>query len=525
MRRSIRPFLTDESGAVAPIYVVAASALIALAGVGYDYAQMATLDTELQNGADQAALAAASQLGGQTGAIDAAKAAAQNLVANRTIFANDGGSSALTVDATQFAFYANRPDAEAGSNAVTTDADARFVTVRFVSRRARYALTPLVGAVISPNITASATAGLGQALCKAPPIMMCNPAESTDPNFTQDYRGKGIKLVAAGGGNVGPGNFGYLDIGDNASGSAITELKRALGWETPPGDCLDTLAVTTKPGANTPVTDALNTRFDIYDNNACPNDGPNPGSCPPSVNAGKDVTRRANGNSCGTTGQGWQAPATPYRADSSGNVVGTPSAMGLPRDRCHATGNTSLCSTGVDGAIGDGNWDRATYFSVTYPGFNWQGAMSTAYGTTTPTRYQVYRWEVEHAGDSYVDSNTGVATTIGSPRVVSGSGASAVMSYRSPICSPPGVNPLTARTDRRAFPVALVNCNAASINGRTLVYPKMWLNVFLVEPSLQRSGLTSQSDVYVEIIDVNTLATNTGGATQVVRRAKPYLVK
>ena len=43
-------------------------ALIAAGGIAFDYARLAAMDTELQDAADQAALAAASQLDRQTGA-------------------------------------------------------------------------------------------------------------------------------------------------------------------------------------------------------------------------------------------------------------------------------------------------------------------------------------------------------------------------------------------------------------------------------------------------------------------------
>ena len=61
-------FWRNESGATAALYALALPALVAVAGVGFDYARLAGLDSELQNAADQAALAAVTQLDGQTGA-------------------------------------------------------------------------------------------------------------------------------------------------------------------------------------------------------------------------------------------------------------------------------------------------------------------------------------------------------------------------------------------------------------------------------------------------------------------------
>ena len=64
---------TDAS--VAPTVALSLVALIACGGLAFDYARLATLDTELQSAADQAVLAAASQLDGESGACRRAVAA------------------------------------------------------------------------------------------------------------------------------------------------------------------------------------------------------------------------------------------------------------------------------------------------------------------------------------------------------------------------------------------------------------------------------------------------------------------
>ena len=95
-QRSISEFGRNQSGAVAATYAIALTALVAIAGVGFDYGRMASLDTELQNASDQAALAGASQLDGRTNACSRASAAVTNFVANNTRFANDGGAPLVT---------------------------------------------------------------------------------------------------------------------------------------------------------------------------------------------------------------------------------------------------------------------------------------------------------------------------------------------------------------------------------------------------------------------------------------------
>src|SRR3546814_9971651 len=89
--------LKDESGATAAVFGLSLFALVAIGGLGFDYARLAGMDSELQNAADQAALAGASQLDGQNGACLRASAAATTLVANLTLLANDGDGTAVTL--------------------------------------------------------------------------------------------------------------------------------------------------------------------------------------------------------------------------------------------------------------------------------------------------------------------------------------------------------------------------------------------------------------------------------------------
>lgn len=62
-------FVKNADGAVAATYALALIPLIAIAGLAFDYTRAVGLDTELQNAADQAALAGATQLDRETGAI------------------------------------------------------------------------------------------------------------------------------------------------------------------------------------------------------------------------------------------------------------------------------------------------------------------------------------------------------------------------------------------------------------------------------------------------------------------------
>ena len=113
-----RRFSQDQSAAVAPTVALALFALIGMGGLAFDFARMANLDTELQTAADQAALAAASQLDGTTGARARATSAASALITNPTRFANDGDTG--TVGIASVTYYVDK----AGATVATGDSDA-----------------------------------------------------------------------------------------------------------------------------------------------------------------------------------------------------------------------------------------------------------------------------------------------------------------------------------------------------------------------------------------------------------------
>ena len=549
MRRSVRSLSRNTDGAVAATVGLSLFALIAFGGIAFDYARLASLDSELQDAADQSALAAASQLDQTSGAILRATAAANSLLTNRTLMANDSNASGTAITVPTVVFYANKTDAEADTNRVTSDTTAKFVRVAVATRQAVYALTPVVAAFRSGNVGAEAVAGLGSATCKTPPVMICNPSETgTNTSFDASlYAGKGLELISVGNGSGAwvPGNFGYLDTGGGGSGA--NGLKEDLGWTTPPGDCAGGTGVDTKPGASTSVTDAIDTRFDIYDSNQACQSG---GTCPASINSVKDVVRDANANgnnSCKIHSQGWGEIASTsyyYLATSATvplAVTTIPSAMGHPRDMCHAVSVNGTCS---GGRIGDGLWDRDAYFRTNYlrtvagtggaagtrwSAANWQSntGLSPSVAITASnyaSRYNVYNWEIAHR-DQVIDG-----VTVLGPNPAGASGNTKV-AYGKPVCSPaqgygPGFVPGGSTPDRRRISAAVINCIANNVHGNSTGVPvEKWIELFLVEPSLNRtSGKTNAGDVYVEVIG-ETQAGAGATAGQVIRRDVPYLVK
>ena len=536
--RSLRSLRRDHRAAVAPTVALALTALIGAGGLAFDYAHMAALDTELQDAADQAALAAATQLDGQSGAVARATAAGQALLANSTLFANDGNASGSAVTIPIVMFYTTKSDAENNANGFTDTtrfAEAHFVRVAVQARRANFALTPIVGVVTSGDLNAEAVAGLGSAICKTPPLMLCNPSEPSS-NSNVDYpfdanalKGVGIRLV--GDGSYAPGNFGFLNTG---YGNGANALLQAIGYNTPPGDCVATTGVDTKTGVDAAVMDGFNTRFDVNANgNSCPGGDVN---CSPSINVRKDLVR---GNQCGITGNGWvENPATSadfdtrrYKPTTAAVYASakTPDIMGHPRDLCHAISNAGSC---VGGRIGTGDWDINAYWRSNY-GANYAGQVSAAtYGSQPkgyPTRYQVYQWEI----DDYAN------------RLNSKAGASSKTAYSRPVIgtclatttAPYGLVPGGTTIDRRRISSAVVNCKALNVKGSETNLPVLkWIDVFLVEPSIARTKCdggsaacntkySDKTDLYVEMIGETSSGAAGNTAGQVIKRDVPYLIK
>lgn len=535
-------------------------ALIACGGIAFDYAHMAALHTELQQAADEAALAAATQLDGQKDACARAAAAAHDLVVNSAKFANGSGSLVVnipnegTCDATgSVQFYkAYDQTADTVTTNATIDADAKFVMVTVDSKYADYALTPITGLLGSGPMTASATATLGSgAICKVPPLMICNPNEASGGGFPASTDiGKGLKLEAGGGTAWAPGNYGYLDFG---SGGAT--LEKAMGANTSVDGCLSTGSVRTKPGNTASTPAAINTRFDMYENGLTNYCDPATGNCSPAIDTIKDVihpqfsagtapNELANASdNCGfgTGSDPWSLPTKQYLPDATtraqSSAIGTPTGMGLPRDVCHAISGSGDCT---NGRFGNGNWDRNLYFQVNYAtsGTGWQSlswlsgwATANSVAVSTITRYNVYRAELAaiSAGTLKntlaVDARRRFAETQskGAGKGKGGGSTTDYYSYATARCAP-AKGATTTIKDRRLLTAAVVNCTAGGVQGSSKIDPLGWVDLFVTEPSVDRGTLTGKDQIYVEVVGVATKP-NGSNAFQYFLRQRPRLVK
>ena len=512
----------NDRGAVAPTVALSLFALIGAGGIAFDFARMASLDTELQSAADEAALAAASQLDGESGACGRAVAAARELLINQTLHANDGRGLDVTVAdsavCTSDTEIADDPDAsirffqdKAGLIPATTNDEANFVELVVESRKANFALTPVVGAFNSGELSAKARAGLGTAICKVPPLMVCPPAgAAVDWNA---LRGHGIRAVSNNGPNWAPGAFGYIGPQDANS----TQI--GLAFQNPVFQCQEIQGEQpVSTGAPTPAIVAINTRFDIYDMSGGGGQALTPclgSACPPALNVTKDLVRETGGGQCGIrnghsnniNNEGWHlvgtaanrfSPRAKNVADTAMTQIdanGVVEAMGLPRDNCHYTSYNSSCG-GTGSRFGDGVWARGDYFNKYHSG-------NMPADAATMTRYEAYLWEIEN-NQIPVDA-TGTDRQRGIP-----------------VCNATVPDP---SRDRRVLQVAIAS-NCGDLHGAsTPVQIDKWVEMFLVEPGVGNPGRgngDSGNEIYLEVIrEVDP----GGAAAQVVRRDVPYLVK
>ncbi len=284
--RIARCFLKTEDGGVA-IYVALVSAvIIGFGALVVDLGRLFTLQTELQNAADVAALAGAAELDGTSTAITRARAAATTAlvtassptgILNFQTFASGGAGVTFDPNA-DIRFLSSLPatddDPITASHLTTDPRNAFYIEVTARPRQIDYLLAPALAARLggdgqgptSGQADAVAVAGFNSVVCKFPPLMICNPAEADVNKIGAGFEvipGQLIQLKTKGGsGHWGPGNFGLLQPPSGNMGAKQTTEE--LASSTPSG-CFSA-RVDTRPGAVAPVSNGINVRFDMYDN-------------------------------------------------------------------------------------------------------------------------------------------------------------------------------------------------------------------------------------------------------------------
>ncbi len=549
LARRVRSFSSDIRGAIAPIFALAIFALVAMATVGFDYGRLMTLNSELQSAADQAALAAATQLDGKPDAMTRAQNAANNYFASATsayvnetrIAQDNSGANAIT--GLTFTFYqdyaSDAPTGSALTFSATDQALAKIVQVTVNNRRITKPLTPVTNILLTANAQASAMARVDGGTCNVPPLMICAPTNA--PDFPIGYEGFGVLLEPGGqNGAWAPGTFGYLDLTNDAGSNGAAYLKQLLGSATLQNQCRSSSStVNASEGNKTSATDAINTAFDIYANNqyACQGNGD---FCP-ALNTRKDQARKEEHRQLNTKLA--NLPAGPacnsFLAKTNGaganpNIsdwdflptFASAHPQGFPRDNCHYADN---CGGQSGAKYGDGVWTsgKDAYFAAVH------GLSAANIPASLTTRYKTYVWENDPANTSRV-----APKLLNSPSWVPSNcnGGSGKCDYTwTNYCAYPkplGTTASAPGKDRRVLTVAAVDCSKGTNAGSThSFYLKRWVDIFLVEPSLVRSAAqlgttagTSQSQVYGEIIGLAKKADGTSGF-QYYGRNKAVLIR
>jgi Flp pilus assembly protein TadG len=493
----------NERGAILVYVTVGATVFFGFAALVIDGGRIFVLHSQLQDAADAAALAGAAELDRQSDAITRANRAINNtgalVTSNGQTFAT--GSSPITIASITYLQTLPASDSSAitNTNTTTTPSLARFVRVITQTRSTTNIFARLIGGSATQTTSASAVAGLDSVACNITPMFICNPYEGVDSltNLLADatygpkVRQRTMLLKPQTGNNAwGPGNFGLLSAVDSL-GNGASGVRNAFAAMTP-GQCYRQTAV--KTGSNTgPVNDGVNVRFDIYKSPLQPTDTIAGNPIPPAKNVTKGMYK--NGGGCPNTNQ---------------LTTNTAHALPLTHDTCI---NSSSCApTGPTptafangGVVGDGAWDFDAYWAMNHPGLqkptsSWQGLPANAgsawSNTNRPSRYQVYRWEIDN---SHIPNNS-----TSSPAYENGNPCQ----YTGTVNDSP---------DRRVLYAAVFNCTALGLQGSMggAQQPATeFAKVFVTEP-MDVSG--NNANMYGEIIDTINIGNGGGALRDVVQ--------
>jgi Flp pilus assembly protein TadG len=460
--------LREDSRGIALIYItIALPVIIGFSLLGVDVGRLWSLQSSLQHAADALALAGAAELDRRNDAIIRADRAIDSLVQNPTIFADTVASiNGSSIDRRYLTALPATDDLAITANITTTGSEARFVevTLRPVNFTTIFPAS-FFGGSNTTQARATAVAGFDAAVCNFTPMFMCNPFEpvgNTDVMRSSDIfehisteasRRRLIEFKRIGpSGQWSPGNYGFLEAqlgpGANALGESIAGVS--------PHACFIQNGVYTKPGNTAVAAHAFNVRFDIYHGSYNRNNS----DYRPATNVRKGYVPSGGGGggaACDTQ------PATDLTQ-----------AMGFPRDSCFAN---SSCS--FNNRIGNGDWDFDAYWATNFNSMSKPAGYSN---TNEPSRYFVYRYEIDHNLVGNWSAGGSTNGERGTPQCYSGS------------------TPASDAPDRRILYGAMMNCIAQPISSGSAGGPYTavaFAKFFITEPM---NG--PQDSLWVELIDV-----------------------
>ncbi len=412
---------------------------------------------EYQRVADAIASAAAAELDGRADAQSRAQAAASQIAAQFSLPASICWSLSFPVS----------QNASFGDISRLAQVDVRSSNY------------PAQAASCASNaVAASATGRFGPGLCRAPPLLVCNPYEALGVSiFDVDQTpfsagGLGLmrqwRLRPAGSSSPAPAGpwttYGLVDPrGIGGSGQCRTDtssidstgLLDGVAGQAPNlcvGGAVGVCPLPFDDARNQSVPDALNVRFDLAGGVYAGRSGD---VVAPAQNVRKGYVAGPRGDWCAAT------PGAP------GALV-----MGLDRDRCYT--DTSGCGTT---GVGNGDWDEARYEALNWSASQ-QPASSPANGATH-SRYETYLNEI-------ANGYTSAVSTGGEPG--------------GPQCNRSAYSGAPPDT-RRLISAAIVNCSAAlagAASPDTSPLPVLaFADLFLTAPANASTG-----EIWVEFVRV-----------------------
>ncbi len=486
-----RAFRKDERGIALILVSIMLPVIVGFALLAIDMSRANNLHNDLQKAADAFAIAAAAELDGSNDSWARAERAMATLINNVSTFSDDGfstltggqpggGARCNSAGSISWCFLKGPlpDDNEAITEADYANADpivgqkeTRFVQV-IVTPTDFSTLFPasfLTGASADNSMSfgAQAVAGFTSGVCDYTPVFICNPYENTadtggvtleEAANSRALRRRQILLRMNG--FYSPGNFAFLQSPVGNGAKAIEEMLAS----TRPQGCYSREGVSTEPGQMSgPVKDGLNARFGLTKTYRSTE--------PPAQNTRMGL-KDINCNSGG-------ANAATFETNAA-------QGMGLLRDSCHIAGNCTM----MGGRMGAGDWDfddtANSYWTVNHsPGGAKRSYTSAPWGGEKPTRYEVYRYELDPNGDG--DTSDSLLSDA-APNAETG----------VPICGSTGV----ALPDRRILYGAIIDCTAVQaagikFTGRADNVPvRAFGSFFITEP------IKTDKDIYVELVDI-----------------------
>ncbi|MER9367811.1 Tad domain-containing protein [Mesorhizobium sp. M0518] len=481
MLGTIRAFWNDQRGIAMILVAIMLPVIVGFALLVIDMSRANSLHNDLQRGVDAMALATAAELDGRADSIVRGDRALSTLVFNTYRFGDKAagdppGAAELAAAGVARRYLRSLPtnDSDLITTAdVITDEAGEASAARFVE----VSVTPVgfsavfpasfIGGTNSFNISTVSVAGFNRAICDTVPMFICNPFEGvtagTGKTFQQafadgDTYSREFRILKVDS-NPGPGNFGLLD-------NNLLSLRDAFAIGTS-GTCYNREAIETKTGVTLGAVNAgLNVRFDLYSSSLKQQDN-NP-LYRPSKNVRKGAGKTSNCNK--------------FAVATDGSAMGFPPGDGYN----NATGMT--LST----------WARSSYWSLNHGGAAMPPIPSASHPTNKsapPSRYDVYRYELDPAHYSVGDKSPAPSKESGVPAC-----------YKGP------AETLTDSPDRRLITMAVVNCRAdqGKINGHTALRPDAYVSAFLTNPIQKQDNSKDDEDasanekpISFEIVDVD----------------------